>query len=61
VQTDAVSLRVVDLGDPSNVGDVVLWLDNLAAGLFDAGKDLVDAAIAVEVDDDAVWRRTRCV
>src|SRR5580700_11273675 len=54
VQADAVSFRVVNLGDPSDVGDVVLRLDDFAAGFLDAGEHLVDAAVAVEVDHGAV-------
>jgi len=54
VQADAVSLRVVNLGYPSNVGDVVFRLDNGASGLLHAVEHLVDAAVAVEVDDGAI-------
>ncbi len=54
MQTDAVSLRIANLRDPSDAGDVVLGLDDAATGLLHAAKNLVDAAVAVEVDDGAV-------
>ena len=54
VESDAVSLRVANLRDPADVGDVVFRFDDLAAGLLDAGEYLIDAAFAVEVDDGAV-------